>query len=173
MTQKSTQEVEDKNLLTYLVVSPDLLYNNLNNHLDLACHCDIGWDFFGGHCYFLNETGTTWGNAKTQCQAESAYLVEIDSLEENAWITEKVGTGKCSPKWESCLAWTGGNDLDTEGLFIWSRGTEMNFTFWLPPEPNSYTVDDDCIVILYPRGSWADFPCISTRPYLCEKASLT
>lgn len=26
--------------------------------------CDIGWDFYNGHCYFLNDTETTWDNGK-------------------------------------------------------------------------------------------------------------
>jgi fluoride ion exporter CrcB/FEX len=30
---------------------------------------------------------------QTLCEAQSAYLVEIDSTEENAWVNERVGTG--------------------------------------------------------------------------------
>lgn len=62
----------------------------------------------------------------------------------------------------------GGNYLDTEGLFIWARGTDTNFPFWRPGEPNSYTINHDCIVLLYPGGNWDDFHCFYRRTYLCE-----
>jgi hypothetical protein len=71
--------------------------------------------------------------------------------------------------WGLCLAWTGGNDRNTEGLYVSSRGAEVTFTNWHSNEPNRHDAYDDCIVLTYPNGKWADFGCNDKRPYVCEK----
>jgi hypothetical protein len=81
-------------------------------------------------------------------------------------------TGKCTRiLWDKCMSHTGGSDRETEGHFVWNTGAEMTFTYFLPPEPNSYTAEDDCIIVTYPGGSWADFGCNNELSYVCEKTS--
>lgn len=77
---------------------------------------------------------------------------------------------QCNDAWTRCIIFIGGNDRDNEGSFVWSSDNRtLDFYNWSPVEPNSYTVNDDCIVILYPGGEWADFGCTPTRPFLCKK----
>ena len=33
--------------------------------------------------------------------------------------------------------WIGANDLETEGTFVWSDGTELDYTNWYPGQPNN------------------------------------
>lgn len=78
---------------------------------------------------------------------------------------------QCFDSWFQCVFWIGGNDLDNEGSFVWnSDNTALDFDNWSPVEPNSYTDYDDCIVVIYPWGAWADFGCTAKVPFLCKKA---
>ena len=76
----------------------------------------------------------------------------------------------CSTSWTSCVLYIGGNDLSVEGNFVWSSdGRPLSYTNWSPVEPNSNTADDDCIVMIYSGGRWADFGCLAERQFLCKK----
>nr|XP_034329946.1 brevican core protein-like [Crassostrea gigas] len=122
------------------------------------------------NCYYLSKTVATWDNAKSQCISFLAHLAEIVSIEENDWVVGTLAPTQCNDAWTRCIIFIGGNDRDNEGSFVWSSDNRtLDFYNWSPVEPNSYTVNDDCIVILYPGGEWADFGCTPTRPFLCKK----
>ena len=82
-------------------------------------------------------------------------------------------SANCSTSWTACVLYIGGNDLSVEGSFVWSSdGRPLNYTNWSPVEPNSYTANDDCIVMIYPGGRWADFGCLLEKQFLCKKSLL-
>lgn len=53
---------------------------------DILCEKKAGWVQFGNHVYHLSIENKTWEIAKDHCESMDAYLVEIESLEENTWI---------------------------------------------------------------------------------------
>ena len=68
----------------------------------------------------------------------------------------------------SCTAWTGGNDRSTEGGYLWDHSnTLINFTNWLPEEPNGR--DSENCIQLEKDGSWNDRTCDKPLSYICEK----
>lgn len=69
-----------------------------------------------------------------------------------------------------CSAWTGGNDIDTEGQFVWDHSnTTIGFYNWSPNNPTKlYLNIQDCIDI-YRNGEWNDRHCSHFNPFICEK----
>lgn len=44
------------------------------------------WVHYGYHVYRPFKEKKTWNRAKVHCESIGAYLVEIESVEENEWI---------------------------------------------------------------------------------------
>lgn len=67
----------------------------------------------------------------------------------------------CTDKY-GCTTWTGGNDIQTEGDFIWgASNTPFSYTNWDSNNPdNSYDLSKpiDCVDMFY-DGQWNDRPC--------------
>ena len=80
----------------------------------------------------------------------------------------------CPSKTLSCTAWTGLNDLDIEGTYVWDHSNApLTFSNWNDKEPS---LDDpqmaqirDCIDILR-GGSWNDRRCSYLNWVICEKS---
>lgn len=92
-------------------------------------------------------------------------------LEENICLIPD----SCTIISRTCTAWTGGNDIDTEGLFVWDlSNTAINFSNWSPGNPSIDFPDQaptrDC-VDLYRDGKWNDRRCSYLNPFICEKLS--
>lgn len=74
-----------------------------------------------------------------------------------------------------CSSWTGGNDIEMEGGYVWDHSnTDLNFTNWSPQEPSEVNPDSalsrDCIDIKR-SGFWVDRPCSTLNSFVCEKFS--
>ena len=74
-----------------------------------------------------------------------------------------------------CTAWTGLNDIDIEGTYIWDHSNaSLTFTNWYPKEPSlskpELALSRDCIDILR-GGGWNDRPCNHLNWVICEKQS--
>ncbi|XP_065933678.1 uncharacterized protein [Magallana gigas] len=139
--------------------------------------CETGWLEFKGHCYIEGQSLATWNDANLQCKKMCSHLVEIDSQDENDWLTmtmlkkENCGTYE----YENCTSWTGGNDIQTEGSYMWDHSnTNINYTNWHPDEPSlifpNDTLTRDCIDLLR-TGLWNDRPCSYLNSFICEKFS--
>lgn len=66
--------------------------------------------------------------------------------------------------YQACTAWTGGNDMHTEGQFVWDHwNTTIGFSNWSPNNPSkkfpNQAQTHDCID-LYRDGTWNDRPCL-------------
>ena len=78
-----------------------------------------------------------------------------------------------SHTYEDCTAWTGLNDLDIEGTYVWDHSNaSLTFTNWHGREPSPIGLDQaqtrDCIDILR-GGGWNDRPCSYLNWFICEK----
>uniref|UniRef100_A0A8W8MYX4 Sushi domain-containing protein n=1 Tax=Magallana gigas TaxID=29159 RepID=A0A8W8MYX4_MAGGI len=52
--------------------------------------CEEGWAQYENHVYRLFTEPKNWESAKDHCESLDAYLVEIESLEENNWVYDKI-----------------------------------------------------------------------------------
>ncbi len=81
-----------------------------------------------GNYYEFIATDATWGDARAAALASNyfgrqGYLVNITTAEENAFLATLTGG--------SALAWTGGNDIGSEGNFYWADGPEAGVFYWM------------------------------------------
>ncbi|XP_062621140.1 C-type lectin-like [Saccostrea cucullata] len=134
--------------------------------------CDPGWTFYSGYCYnYFNQTKVSWSDAEIQCERHNAYLTDVNSLEENTWIFEKLFDSEECGVAVNCFVWSGGYDHDTNGTYIWTgnNSTVRLVSTWAPGEPNDGWGDENCIAILRSTGKWYDAPCYFNLSYVCKK----
>ena len=144
-----------------------------------------GAAYFAGTGNYYQWVGTTtdWATAKSNAALGRyngliGHLATVSSLEENEFITDKVGIA---------TAWLAGTDSGVEGTWKWdagledgdtfwtgtgSPGTSHNtsdpFTFWGDSEPNQ-SGDEDCLEIVSGgTGRWNDIPCSNNKGYVIE-----
>ena len=136
--------------------------------------CPVGqWCQWNGHWYRFTKLGT-WEDAQAEAETAGGYLVTIDNEDENAWISTAFASVNDSP---SCALWTGFNDRETEGAWVWEGNPELCsylhpgggdcYTNWDSGEPNNdpNPGGEDCGTMWdgrctgEPIGSWNDYPC--------------
>ena len=66
-------------------------------------------------CYFFSKTKMNWAPARDDCLRRGAYLVEVESKEEDDFLRGKLmAEGEVNH-------WMGGNDLLKEGQWVWQQ----------------------------------------------------
>ena len=103
----------------------------------------------------------TWLAAMMNCRQNGAFLVDINSAEENVFVN-----GFLNP-----MLWIGYNDRAVEGTFVWSRtGMAASFTDWGAIEPNLMT-EENCVDIKNHTDGvafWRDNSCEVEQPSMCK-----
>ena len=144
-----------------------------------------GAAFFSGtgNYYEWVSSATTWALAKSEAASGRynglvGHLATVTTLEENQFITSKVGTA---------TSWLAGTDSGVEGTWKWDAGPEDGdtfwtgtgssgtghntsdpFTYWGSREPNQ-SGDEDCLEIVSGgTGRWNDIPCSASKGYVIE-----
>jgi len=137
--------------------------DDCNGVLDDAtdCPCPINWH--EDHAYLFCEDRRSWTDAREVCAGVGYHLLTVDSEPENEWVHELSDVLSTSP-W-----WTGLNDRDSEGDFVWEDGTALDYTNWHDGEPNDW-FDEDCMVLktFHPARDWNDDACESSHRFICE-----
>ena len=67
--------------------------------------------------------------------------------------------------------WVGGTDVLVDGQWIWiSTQEKMQFTDWLPGEPNG-GLREGCLMLVSGSNNyhWNDANCHSQQSFICEK----
>lgn len=116
------------------------------------------------HCYWLSTQTVSWNTASTSCPAGS-HLATIASQTENDFIQASFVIPPIG-------AWLGGNDIQTEGTYVWVTGEPFGFTFWEGGEPSNGGAgpSEDCIEITAGTpADWNDDGCAKPQVYLCER----
>jgi hypothetical protein len=122
-----------------------------------AASCSaLGGSLYGGHCYIVNRTATTWAAAQSTCKSSGGNLAIVNNGSENYYIYSITQTA----------VWMGANDNATEGSFVWADGTAMSFSAFAAGEPNGGT-SENCIQMT-PTGYWNDLSCSESRAFVCE-----
>ena len=64
--------------------------------------------------------------------------------------------------------WIGLNDLGLESSFKWSDGSPVQYTNYMPGEPNDVFQQEDCVEMLKGSATWNDNHCNRQNPYICK-----
>ncbi|KAL4231626.1 chromatin-modulating protein mrc1 [Mactra antiquata] len=120
----------------------------------------------GGHlCYGFMSNGMkrNWADARSYCQSLGADLVKMDSIDKTTWLNQQLQ----DPANDKAF-WTGFNDQQNEGSYVWADGTPVNTSLinW-NSEPNNYMGNEDCALILS-TGQYNDVSCYTQAAAICE-----
>uniref|UniRef100_H3A816 C-type mannose receptor 2 n=1 Tax=Latimeria chalumnae TaxID=7897 RepID=H3A816_LATCH len=123
--------------------------------------CGADWQQFQSYCYWLNSEKSGWQDARKKCQSISGELISIHTLPELEFAIEV--------KRDVEELWIGLYDGKQMRNFEWSDGTDVQFTYWHPFEPNNFrNGQEDCVTLWGPEGRWNDGPCNLTLPSICK-----
>ena len=121
---------------------------------------------FNSYCYKYFETQKSWSDAKTYCQNLGSYLVTVHSQAENQFAFSLL------PESRETRIWMGGNDVATNGVWIWEDGKPWGvYTAWISGEPNGGN-SESCLEIVKTNRGWNDAPCSNTKPSVCKKGMI-
>ncbi|KAL4231672.1 hypothetical protein ACF0H5_009251 [Mactra antiquata] len=132
----------------------------MQGHLNLGCG---SWLRGGKSCYLLGKGKEyTWQQASQKCSSAGAHLLQIDDLDEKAWI-EGLSLGPSG-------YWTGLARAQNKYGWAWPDQSTGNDTFikW-SQEPNNSGGIEDCVAI-NKQGLYVDKRCDAKTGYICEYA---
>jgi len=130
-------------------------------------NCPKGWEGFQNSCYLYENETKTWEAARRHCIDLKADLVNIQSGEENDFI---------SNFYSGAVYWIGLRRNETNSdSFVWTDGTAMTYSNWQSGQPDNWgTEEEECVVTGYLGPSfWNDGRCgdtIYNKGFVCEKA---
>ncbi|XP_061732556.1 macrophage mannose receptor 1 isoform X2 [Nerophis ophidion] len=127
--------------------------------------CPQGWEAYGYACYWMEETGRSWSDAKAFCKEQDGFLLHIGDVYEQAHFTV-VLSGKTGLWWLGLRA-----KGDTGGgvQYIWDNGSPLTFTHWDKNQPDNG--DGTCVAMTSGQvgGFWDDKQCSEKFAFICEK----
>jgi len=100
---------------------------------------------YEGNTYYVLEEAT-WTESGAAARAMGGHLITINDAAENEWVFQNITPHSTSHNG----IWIGLNDEAVEGRWVWSSGQPVDYTNWLPGEPNGRTGEN--WVHLYPVG---------------------
>lgn len=101
-----------------------------------------------------------WDDAEDRAIELGGHLITIDSQQENDFIYGYWGQSGTSEFFTTTYLWTGLNDAEVEGDFVWASGEDVSYTNFKLGEPNGYTHENYVYMWTRPDsiGTWNDFP---------------
>jgi hypothetical protein len=100
---------------------------------------------FGGHTYFRSNFSGDWNYFDSSAKALGGHLATISSQAENNFLNAPPGA-----------VWIGLTDKNVEGVWEWSNGEPVTFTFWCGNEPNDLNGEDYAMITYMGNGCWND-----------------
>nr|QNH72436.1 toxin candidate TRINITY_DN23930_c0_g1_i1.p1 [Pachycerianthus borealis] len=125
--------------------------------------CNEGWSLYDGNCYKQNPDCATFQLAEDYCVSQGGHLASIHSEEENQFVAS-------FPLSTNELMWIGFNDLDEENTFVWTDGTDTDYTKWYTGEPNNVLDLQHCVVLIkFLENKWGDIKCTECKVSVCKR----
>ncbi|KAF4523641.1 hypothetical protein B566_EDAN010150 [Ephemera danica] len=132
--------------------------------------CGLPLISLGGTEYYIHTSSkVTWFEAYEICRVNQLKLLSIETAAENNFIKRGIAMrGSITP------FWTSGNDIESEGKWIWrSTGQSITFFNWETNQPENTEGAEHCISI----GNWVqnklplwhDASCSYNLFFVCEK----
>lgn len=134
-----------------------------------AIPCQVGWEYFEGHCYFYEPFQRNWADQEDFCVSWDAHLASIHSDAENDFVHSL-------PVTVNSLVWIGvapGTAFTWRGGFenaTWSDMTPNDYENFLPGQPNS--PNEECVHMIS-SGGWNDLTCSTPQGAVCKKIAAT
>ncbi|XP_065145786.2 galactose-specific lectin nattectin-like [Paramisgurnus dabryanus] len=123
--------------------------------------CHHGWTPFGVQCYKFFPQSVDWITAEKNCQSIDANLASVRSTMEHNFLLSLVSA--------DTRAWIGGHDAETDGHWLWSDGSQFDFTSWCPGEP-IIGDKEHCLEINFTNNRcWNDQLCSYIMNYICAQ----
>ncbi|XP_033726001.1 C-type mannose receptor 2-like [Pecten maximus] len=117
-------------------------------------------------CYLFIKNKVNWTNAKNACADLNSHLVRNENAEIDAFLRDVMDVEDITS------IWTGANDLETEGVFVWEdNGVPVSYTDWEENNPNNYHNKQHC-VRFKESESWNDLYCYRLYAYACQRTLL-
>lgn len=109
--------------------------------------------------YFPVRQALSQADARSWCQARNGQLASVGSSAENTAITGMFSGGE--------TVWIGGNDVVTEGTWVWEDGSPWSYINWASGEPNNVG-NEDCLALRTFDAFWNDSACSLPLYSVCE-----
>ncbi|XP_034532161.1 type-2 ice-structuring protein-like isoform X4 [Notolabrus celidotus] len=122
-----------------------------------------GWSQIGNRYFRYVTRAMTWAEAERHCISLGGHLASVHSFSEYNQIRAQI-TPSHDPK-----AWLGGTDIQMEGVWRWSDGSNLYFSFWCSGEPNNGG-NQDCLQMSFTEHNcWDDLQCDHRLPSVCSR----
>ena len=107
--------------------------------------------------------GRKWRDAKNYCKiSKRGILATIHSAGENNKVSRECA--KMGRKWH---CWIGLR----RPFQKWIDGSNVDYTAWMPGEPNNWGGNEDCTEVYSERFKWNDLKCGHGRAFVCQRKS--
>ncbi|XP_062407758.1 macrophage mannose receptor 1-like [Sardina pilchardus] len=123
--------------------------------------CKAGWIRHGYNCYFVGTQTSAFEEAKELCKRSSAYLVDVQSSVENAFLISLVGA---RPEKHF---WIGLSNQRDRYMFEWSNSKHVPYTHWNTRMPGQ---KQGCVAMTTGAlaGLWDVLSCSNKEKYICK-----
>ena len=152
----------------YVTDAVSLAKQDIFEKLREAMTCEHPWERFGDNCYFLSSVAMGWDDAWEHCRSKGSHLLEVDNADEINFLVKKYKA--------HYYVWVGGNDKETEGVFMWQTSKKAIPTnLFYPGEPNNRG-GEDCAHLYCNSdnsakvGKLNDGKCAVKIKFICEKS---
>ena len=127
--------------------------------------CPDDWTGYGSKCYKLVDTQMTWQDAEAACGLiyTGSTLASAHDVEQNAFLAETVA--------EYNVVWLGLRRATTTGSWIWTDGSNYDFSYWYPPDQPIGDGERCLEMNCYFAGMWCSWPCNNgnnERYFICQ-----
>ncbi|XP_010795183.1 C-type lectin domain family 4 member E-like [Notothenia coriiceps] len=144
---------------------------------DSCTKCPVGWERYGGKCYYCSTNKATWSRSRNECRRQGGDLVKIESREEQEFLEQKARIKMTAGEDKF---WIGLTDSKTEDTWLWTDGSPLDnsLKFWCGVEPDNYKEvnpdGEDCARMGEKGGAahvmcWFDASCEDPHKTICEK----
>ncbi|XP_041458281.1 macrophage mannose receptor 1-like isoform X1 [Lytechinus variegatus] len=141
--------------------------------IDPSYGCNKVETGYRSYCYSLVTSVSSFNGMQDVCALRSADLVSIADASEMNFVTSLMQTGNTGTTRISSV-WLGLNDMDREGTYAWTDGSEITYTKWAAGQPQNTENDDDCIVHNIDMDGWLDNVCTGNQHYgVCKSPKRT
>ncbi|KAL4233318.1 hypothetical protein ACF0H5_008000 [Mactra antiquata] len=131
--------------------------------------CPHGWMEYDNSCYLFSKEEEQWTHAAILCSALGSKLVEIETKDENNFLTTFIDL-------YNEIYWIGLSDVQKEDDWMWMDSketlTNLGYSNWFNQQPDNVNGNENCGRIApNTSGAWNDFHCTATHRYICETPS--
>ncbi|XP_053716565.1 type-2 ice-structuring protein-like [Synchiropus splendidus] len=121
------------------------------------------WQDFNDRSYYFDSNVKSWFDAESECRGHKGHLASIHSFPEHRFIQTLIK----KVAGEGVTTWLGGNSCQESGVWLWTDGSPLDYTYWAEEHP----AEGRCLTMSQDDGLlWADESCDDTsHAYVCTK----